>query len=156
MQMWHTQNGHTCDCEDNQIQERRRLIKWRIAWLPPTPSVECQCGAIKGPSDNLVCVTICGCACLYYYMLLIKPQNSTSCQKKKTHDQILIAEKFRAKRQTRPHHIPPPLRERVPGDPLPILVPLSHSKTRFPPLGFFTCSLTFYYIQLIVGSHWVV
>ncbi|OAD66145.1 hypothetical protein PHYBLDRAFT_73155 [Phycomyces blakesleeanus NRRL 1555(-)] len=38
--------------------ERCRLIKWQIAWLPPTPSVECQCGAIKGNRNHiLLCPT---------------------------------------------------------------------------------------------------
>lgn len=33
--------------------ERHRLVKWRIAWLPPTPSVICQCGSPKANRNHL-------------------------------------------------------------------------------------------------------
>ncbi|KAI9489017.1 hypothetical protein BDB00DRAFT_771402 [Zychaea mexicana] len=34
-------------------KERHRLVKWRLAWLPPTPSVPCQCGSPKANRDHL-------------------------------------------------------------------------------------------------------
>lgn len=34
-------------------KERHRLLKWRLAWLPPTPSVASQCGAPKANRDHL-------------------------------------------------------------------------------------------------------
>ena len=33
-------------------KERHRLVKWRLAWLPPTPSVPCQCGSLRANRDH--------------------------------------------------------------------------------------------------------
>ncbi|KAG2222789.1 hypothetical protein INT45_011599, partial [Circinella minor] len=33
-------------------KERHRLVKWCLAWLPPTPSVPCQCGSLRANRDH--------------------------------------------------------------------------------------------------------
>ncbi|OAD73977.1 hypothetical protein PHYBLDRAFT_145441 [Phycomyces blakesleeanus NRRL 1555(-)] len=159
------------------LSERRHLIKWRIAWLPPTPSVECQCGAIKGNQNHmLICpatITLVqklwslmnpapppevhlidydlnclpgsfkspGTWCDWWPCLLAllravdQTTSSYKLPEKKAHGQILIdlAAKFCATKPTRPHRIPPPTQELVPGDPLPHFLSKISTIPRQPP-----------------------
>ena len=39
-------------------KERHRLVKWRLAWLPPTPSILCQCALASANRDHLSSCTL--------------------------------------------------------------------------------------------------
>ncbi|OAD76855.1 hypothetical protein PHYBLDRAFT_142361 [Phycomyces blakesleeanus NRRL 1555(-)] len=105
----------------------------QIAWLPPTPSVEYQCGIIKSNHNYmLLCpATIALVQKLWSlidsaplsevhlinYALNCLPRSFKSPEEK-AHGQILIdlAAKFYATKPIRSHHIPPPTQEPVLGD----------------------------------------